>query len=185
MHKEQIWDLQILLQAVGFRRMVQPRMFNRHQEVCLRFATAFDNDIVDFLCIGLYIGYLIVVGTSDASSTGAAVKTADTSVQKSTPGLPKAPQSNAAPVNSDTIAPSTPVKGTEFIIFGFKIKLMFNLDLSVICCMSTYQSSFDAFLCLGPADASKAFPLQFGSISPGTINVMQVFIIPICKKMPI
>ncbi|KAK1425090.1 hypothetical protein QVD17_20434 [Tagetes erecta] len=50
-------------------------------------------------------------GTSDASSMVAAVKPTDSSVQKSAPGLPKAPQSNAAPISSGTITPSTPVKG--------------------------------------------------------------------------
>ncbi|KAI3731937.1 hypothetical protein L1987_63130 [Smallanthus sonchifolius] len=74
--------------------------------------------------------------TPDASSTGVTVKPADASVQKSTPGLPKAPQSNVVPSSSGTTGPSTPVKG--------------------------------------PADASKAFPLQFGSISPGVMNGMQV-----------
>ncbi|KAI3818607.1 hypothetical protein L1987_12420 [Smallanthus sonchifolius] len=74
--------------------------------------------------------------TTDASSTGAPVKPTDASIQKSTPGLPKAPQSNVVPHSFGTTGPSTPVKG--------------------------------------PADASRAFPLQFGSISPGVINGMQV-----------
>ncbi|KAM0008287.1 putative MIF4G-like, type 3, initiation factor eIF-4 gamma, MA3, MIF4G-like domain superfamily [Helianthus debilis subsp. tardiflorus] len=77
-----------------------------------------------------------VRGTPDASSAGATVKPTDAPVQKSTPGLPKAPQSNTVSPGSGTTGPSTPVKG--------------------------------------PADASKAFPLQFGSISPGVINGMQV-----------
>ncbi|KAK9051484.1 hypothetical protein SSX86_028111 [Deinandra increscens subsp. villosa] len=51
-------------------------------------------------------------GTPDASSMGAAVKPTDTSVQKSTPGLPKAPQSNAVPPSSGNVGPSTPVKGS-------------------------------------------------------------------------
>ncbi|KAI7756693.1 hypothetical protein M8C21_019540, partial [Ambrosia artemisiifolia] len=75
-------------------------------------------------------------GTSVASSTGDVVKPIDASVQKSTPGLPKAPQSNVVPLNSGTTDPSTPAKG--------------------------------------PADASKEFSLQFGSISPGVIKEMQV-----------
>ncbi|XP_076949140.1 uncharacterized protein LOC143621677 [Bidens hawaiensis] len=75
-------------------------------------------------------------GTPVASSTGASIKPTNASVQKSTPGLPKAPQTNAVPLNSGTKGPSTPVKG--------------------------------------PADASGAFSLQFGSISPGVINGMQV-----------
>ncbi|KAI7727274.1 hypothetical protein M8C21_026935 [Ambrosia artemisiifolia] len=75
-------------------------------------------------------------GTPDGSSTGVTVKQADVAVQRSTPGLPKAPQSNAVPPGSGAMGPSTPVKG--------------------------------------PADASKAFSLQFGSISPGVINGMQV-----------
>ncbi|KAJ0430257.1 putative MIF4G-like, type 3, initiation factor eIF-4 gamma, MA3, MIF4G-like domain superfamily [Helianthus annuus] len=77
-----------------------------------------------------------VRGTPDASSIGATVKPADAPVQKNTPGLPKAPQSNAVPPSSGATGPSTPVKG--------------------------------------PADASKGFPLQFGSISPGVMNGMQV-----------
>ncbi|KAI3719342.1 hypothetical protein L6452_20239 [Arctium lappa] len=78
-------------------------------------------------------------GTPDASFTGATVKTTDASIQKSTPGLPKAPQSNATPPSYGTIGatgPATPVKGST--------------------------------------DASRGFPLQFGSISPGVMNVMQV-----------
>ncbi|GJW09734.1 eukaryotic translation initiation factor 4G-like protein isoform X1 [Tanacetum coccineum] len=78
-------------------------------------------------------------GTPDTPTTGVTVKSADASVQKSTPGLPKAPQSNAVPPtsgSSGTTGPATPVKGS--------------------------------------ADASKAFPFQFGSISPGVMNVMQV-----------
>ncbi|XP_076888764.1 eukaryotic translation initiation factor 4G-like [Bidens hawaiensis] len=71
-------------------------------------------------------------GTPDASV--GAVKPVDAPVNKSTPGLPKAPQSNAVAHGSGTTGPSTPVKG--------------------------------------PADASKSFPLQFGSISPGAL--MQV-----------
>ncbi|KAI3498405.1 hypothetical protein L1887_34180 [Cichorium endivia] len=74
-------------------------------------------------------------GTPDASSTGPT----DASVQKSTPGLPKAPQSNAVPSGSNptgAAGPATPVKGST--------------------------------------DASRAFPLQFGSISPGVMNGMQV-----------
>ncbi|XP_076892578.1 eukaryotic translation initiation factor 4G-like [Bidens hawaiensis] len=74
-------------------------------------------------------------GTPDGSSTGAVVKPTDAPVQKSTPGLSKAPQNNAVPLDSGTVGPSTPVKG--------------------------------------PDDASKAFSLQFGSISPGVIG-MQV-----------
>ncbi|KAL4585947.1 hypothetical protein LXL04_010574 [Taraxacum kok-saghyz] len=62
---------------------------------------------------------------------------ATSSVQKSTPGLPKAPQSTAVSSGSTSITgPATPVKGS--------------------------------------ADASKAFSLQFGSISPGVMNGMQV-----------
>ncbi|XP_076884329.1 eukaryotic translation initiation factor 4G-like [Bidens hawaiensis] len=72
-------------------------------------------------------------GTPDAS-VGATVKPVDAPVLKSTPGLPKAPQSNAVSHGSGTTGSSTPVKG--------------------------------------PADASKGFPLQFGSISPGAL--MQV-----------
>ncbi|XP_071741492.1 eukaryotic translation initiation factor 4G-like isoform X2 [Rutidosis leptorrhynchoides] len=75
-------------------------------------------------------------GTPDASLTGAPVKSANTSVQKSTPGLPKAPQSNVVPPSSGANAPATPIKGS--------------------------------------GDASRAFPLQFGSISPGVMNGMQV-----------
>ncbi|KAL7604138.1 hypothetical protein Lser_V15G15944 [Lactuca serriola] len=78
-------------------------------------------------------------GTPDASSTGPTVKPTDASVQKSTPGLPKAPQSNAVPSGSSSTGatgPATPVKGS--------------------------------------ADASKGFPLQFGSLSPGVMNGMQV-----------
>ncbi|GJZ61540.1 eukaryotic translation initiation factor 4G-like protein isoform X1 [Tanacetum coccineum] len=70
--------------------------------------------------------------------TGATVKPTDTSVPKSTPGLPKAPPSNAAPPSSGTgnaTGPATPVKGSG---------------------------------------ASVAFPFQFGSISPGVINGIQV-----------
>ncbi|XP_076888763.1 eukaryotic translation initiation factor 4G-like [Bidens hawaiensis] len=77
-----------------------------------------------------------VRGAHDAASAGANVRPVDASVQTSTPGLPKAPQSNAVPLGSGTMGTSTPVKGS--------------------------------------ADASKAFPLQFGSISPGVINGMQV-----------
>ncbi|MFS8022985.1 putative MIF4G-like, type 3, initiation factor eIF-4 gamma, MA3, MIF4G-like domain superfamily [Helianthus anomalus] len=77
-----------------------------------------------------------VRGTPGASSIGATVKPADAPVQKNTPGLPKAPQSNAVPPSSGATGPSTPVKG--------------------------------------PADASKGFSLQFGSISPGVMNGMQV-----------
>ncbi|KAK9065450.1 hypothetical protein SSX86_014849 [Deinandra increscens subsp. villosa] len=75
-------------------------------------------------------------GTPDALPTGATVKPTDASVQKSTSGLPKAPQSNVGPPGSSTTGLSTPVKG--------------------------------------PADASKAFSLQFGSISPNVINGMPV-----------
>ncbi|XP_076949195.1 eukaryotic translation initiation factor 4G-like [Bidens hawaiensis] len=74
-------------------------------------------------------------GTPDGSSTAGVVKPTDVPVQKSTPGLPKAPQSNAGSLGLGTTGPSTPVKGL--------------------------------------ADASNAFPLQFGSISPGVIG-MQV-----------
>ncbi|XP_076930560.1 eukaryotic translation initiation factor 4G-like [Bidens hawaiensis] len=90
------------------------------------------------MCISceLYIVHLIILGTPVASSTGATIKPTDAMVQKSTPGLPRAPQANAVPLNSGTKGPSTPVKG--------------------------------------PADASGAFSLQFGSISPGVINGMQV-----------
>ncbi|XP_021985644.1 eukaryotic translation initiation factor 4G-like [Helianthus annuus] len=75
--------------------------------------------------------------TPDASSTGGVVKPIDASVQKTTPGLPKAQPSNAVPLSSGTFGSgsSTPVKGS--------------------------------------ADASRAFPLQFGSISPSVINGMQ------------
>ncbi|KAK9065448.1 hypothetical protein SSX86_014847 [Deinandra increscens subsp. villosa] len=79
---------------------------------------------------------LAIVGTPDASSTDITIKPTDAPVQKSTPGLPKAPQSNTGPLSSGTTGPSTPVKG--------------------------------------PDDASKTFPLQFGSISPLVINKMQV-----------
>ncbi|KAL8227944.1 hypothetical protein R6Q57_015528 [Mikania cordata] len=71
-------------------------------------------------------------GTPDASSANTAVKPTDTSLLKSTPGLPKAPQSNAVPLSSGTGGSST------------------------------------------PADASRAFSLQFGSISPGVMTGMQV-----------
>ncbi|KAJ0439154.1 putative MIF4G-like, type 3, initiation factor eIF-4 gamma, MA3, MIF4G-like domain superfamily [Helianthus annuus] len=77
-------------------------------------------------------------GTPDASSTGGVLKPADASVQKTTPGLPKAQPSNAVPLSSGTFgsgSSSTPVKGS--------------------------------------ADASRAFFLQFGSISPSVINGMQ------------
>ncbi|KAF5761256.1 putative MIF4G-like, type 3, initiation factor eIF-4 gamma, MA3, MIF4G-like domain superfamily [Helianthus annuus] len=77
-----------------------------------------------------------IAGAPGDSPTGAVVKPTDASVQKSTAGLPKAPQSNVAPLNSGTTGPSTPLKG--------------------------------------PADASKAFSLQFGSISPGVINGLQL-----------
>ncbi|XP_024987389.1 eukaryotic translation initiation factor 4G-like isoform X3 [Cynara cardunculus var. scolymus] len=78
-------------------------------------------------------------GTPDAPFTGATLKPADASIQKSTPGLPKAPQSNATPPSYGTIGatgPVTPVKGST--------------------------------------DGSRPFPLQFGSISPSVMNVMQV-----------
>ncbi|KAL8249352.1 hypothetical protein R6Q59_006220 [Mikania micrantha] len=50
-------------------------------------------------------------GTPDASSTGATLKPTDSSVPKSTPGLPKAPQRNVVSPSSGTTGPSTPVKG--------------------------------------------------------------------------
>ncbi|KAJ0818374.1 hypothetical protein HanPI659440_Chr00c02g0707471 [Helianthus annuus] len=76
-------------------------------------------------------------GTPDASSIGGVVKPADASVQKTTPGLPKAQPSNAVLFSSGTFGSgsSTPVKGSD--------------------------------------DACRAFPLQFGSISPSVINRMQ------------
>nr|XP_043626899.1 eukaryotic translation initiation factor 4G-like isoform X2 [Erigeron canadensis] len=73
------------------------------------------------------------------SSRGAPAKLADSSVQKSSPGLPKAPQSHPASHSSGTTGATgstTPVKGS--------------------------------------GDASRAFPLQFGSINPGVMNGMQV-----------
>ncbi|KAM0064498.1 hypothetical protein Hdeb2414_s0003g00103621 [Helianthus debilis subsp. tardiflorus] len=70
-------------------------------------------------------------GTPDASSTGGVVKPADASIQKTTPGLPKAQPSKAVPLSSGTFGSGfvTPVKGS--------------------------------------VDASRAFPLQFGSIRGG------------------
>lgn len=67
---------------------------------------------------------LIIVGTPDASSTGPTVKPTDASVQKSTPGLPKAPQSNAVPSGSSSTGatgPATPVKGSTIKIVLFEI----------------------------------------------------------------
>lgn len=75
-------------------------------------------------------------GASGDPATGATIKPSDVSTQKSTPGLPRAPQGNAAVPGSDATGPSTPTKG--------------------------------------PADASRSFPLQFGSISPGLMNGMQI-----------
>ncbi|XP_024982424.1 eukaryotic translation initiation factor 4G isoform X2 [Cynara cardunculus var. scolymus] len=72
-------------------------------------------------------------GASGAPAAGATIKPSDVSTQKSTPGLPRAPQGNAAVPSSDATGPSTPTK-----------------------------------------DASRAFPLQFGSISPSLMNGMQI-----------
>ncbi|KAJ9558450.1 hypothetical protein OSB04_013064 [Centaurea solstitialis] len=66
-----------------------------------------------------------------AAVTAATIKPSDVPTQKSTPGLPRAPQGNAAVSGSDATGPSTPTKGP-------------------------------------------AFPLQFGSISPGLMNGMQI-----------
>ncbi|KAJ9558468.1 hypothetical protein OSB04_013082 [Centaurea solstitialis] len=66
-----------------------------------------------------------------AAVPAATIKPSDVPTQKSTPGLPRAPQGNAAVSGSDATGPSTPTKGP-------------------------------------------AFPLQFGSISPGLMNGMQI-----------
>lgn len=67
--------------------------------------------------LNFFVGYLTIVGTPDASSTGVTVKPADGLGQKSNPGLPKAPQNNVVTPSSGTTGPSTPVKGTEFVVF--------------------------------------------------------------------
>uniref|UniRef100_A0A5B7A8W8 Eukaryotic translation initiation factor 4G n=1 Tax=Davidia involucrata TaxID=16924 RepID=A0A5B7A8W8_DAVIN len=75
-------------------------------------------------------------GASDAPVTGVTGKPTDTSTQKSTRAVPKAPSSHPATVSSDTTMPSTPAKA--------------------------------------PGDVSRSFPFQFGSISPGYMNGMQI-----------
>ncbi|KAA8520411.1 hypothetical protein F0562_014667 [Nyssa sinensis] len=75
-------------------------------------------------------------GASDAPVTGVIGKLTDTSAQKSTQAVPKAPSSQSTTVNLDTTLPSTPAKA--------------------------------------PGDVSRSFPLQFGSISPGFMNGMQI-----------
>ncbi|KEH22484.1 eukaryotic translation initiation factor 4G-like protein [Medicago truncatula] len=73
-------------------------------------------------------------GGSGASVTNATAKPSESSAAQRSTVVPKAPISQSPSVSSDSVAPTTPVKG----------------------------------------DASKAFPFQFGSISPGTVNVMTI-----------
>ncbi|KAL8237488.1 hypothetical protein R6Q59_018569 [Mikania micrantha] len=110
-------------------------------------------------------------GTPDASSANTAVKLTDTSLLKSTPGLPKAPQSNAVPLSSGTGGSSTPVKGTKFISFGVKNYIQqYGIKPELI--SEYFPNNLMVFF----------FSLQFGSISPGVMTGMQVFIITKYKE---
>ncbi|KAI7727728.1 hypothetical protein M8C21_006098, partial [Ambrosia artemisiifolia] len=53
-----------------------------------------------------YVVCLIIVRTTDASSTCDIVKQADALVQKSTPGLPKGLQTDVVPLGSGVTGPS-------------------------------------------------------------------------------
>lgn len=58
--------------------------------------------------------FLYSVGASAAPVTGAVMKPSDVSTQKSTPGLPRAPQGVAGVSVSDATGPSTSTKGMSF-----------------------------------------------------------------------
>ncbi|XP_057979694.1 eukaryotic translation initiation factor 4G isoform X2 [Malania oleifera] len=73
-------------------------------------------------------------GASDAPVTSGAIRTTDSSTQKTTRPDPKAPAVHSAAAGSDATAPTTPAKG----------------------------------------DGSRGFPFQFGSLSPGLMNGMQI-----------
>ncbi|GMH22358.1 hypothetical protein Nepgr_024201 [Nepenthes gracilis] len=81
-------------------------------------------------------GLPLLHGTYDAQVPAAVSTHTDTSTQKSTQPIPRAPYSQAVAMNADSIAPTTPAKA--------------------------------------PGEAARGFPVQFGSISPGFMNGMQI-----------
>ncbi|GFY92048.1 eukaryotic translation initiation factor 4G [Actinidia rufa] len=89
-----------------------------------------------------------VHGAADTPVAGVAVKpTTDMSTRKSIQAVPKSPFSQPATVNSGSTAPATPLKRHFYTVF---------------------------FNGAGSGDASKSSALQFGSISPGFMNGMQI-----------
>lgn len=101
-----------------------------------------------------------------------APRTTDASApQRSTRTVPKAPTSQSASVTSDTRTPTTPAKS--------KLTLRTMDFLFLILGMLAYFLSHIIMLCsvgLVPGDASPGFAFQFGSISPGFMNGMQVLL---------
>uniref|UniRef100_A0A2P2MST1 Eukaryotic translation initiation factor 4G n=1 Tax=Rhizophora mucronata TaxID=61149 RepID=A0A2P2MST1_RHIMU len=87
-------------------------------------------------------------GASDAPVASSSPRVTEApAAQRSTPAIPKAPVSQPATMSSDTAGQSAPV---------------------------TCDTLSPKTPAKGPRDASKGYPFQFGSLSPGFMNGMQI-----------
>lgn len=163
-------------------------------------------NLLNLLTLSFLWGLLLwgVIGAaSDVLVTSTAAKPPESlAPQRIARAVPKAPTSQSASMSSDLTAPATPAKCMHRS-FGY-ISIICDWSKGIFLSFVNFSLSWQWFIqkkkkslswqwfgvldkwtndmhlmfsCgLAPGDASKAFPFQFGSISPGFMNGMQVFL---------